>query len=162
MNTLFNLTWIHYSYSQWIDYTHICLITSNLFFNIFYILPCFKMANLNYSVRASNDNAFKRLQEIARYNYQKFDREPELVDEFMSLCSEHLTFVNNWDDSKITPSTMRLYSKKVPAREASKQFVERVRRQINENSRIEKDAEDVEKNRYSHQEWSNASQNTSI
>ena len=48
----------------------------------------------------------------------------------MSLYSEHLTFVNTWDDSKITPSTIRLHSKNIPVREASKQFVERVRRQI--------------------------------
>ena len=63
----------------------------------------------------------------------------------MSLCSEHLTFVDNWEDNQITPSTMRLYSKKVPAREAYRQFVDRARRQVNEHNRLERDAEDVEK-----------------
>jgi hypothetical protein len=38
---------------------------------------------------------------------------------------------------------MRLYSKKLPARDVSKQFVDRVRRQINEHNRLEIDAEDV-------------------
>ncbi len=40
---------------------------------------------------------------------------------------------------------MRLYGKKVPARDASKQFVDRGRRQINEQNSIERDAEDVKK-----------------
>ena len=87
--------------------------------------------------------------------------EPDLIDEFVGLCSEYLTFVNNWDDNKITPSTMRLYSKKVPAKDASRQFIARVRRQVSDNDRIEKNAEDIEKNRFSHQEWNTASTNTS-
>ena len=56
---------------------------------------------------------------------------------------------------------MRLYSKKVPAREASKQFVDRVKRQINESDRIEVEAVDIEKSRFSHQDWSTASISTS-
>ena len=79
----------------------------------------------------------------------------------MSLCSEHLTFVDNWEDNHITPSTMRLYSNKISAREASRKFVDRVRRQVNEHNRLERDAEDVETNIFSHQEWSNATDSTS-
>ena len=40
---------------------------------------------------------------------------------------------------------MRFQSKKVLAKEVAHQFVERVRRQISESNRIEKEAEDVEK-----------------
>ena len=79
----------------------------------------------------------------------------------MSLCSNNFTFVDSWDDDAISPSTMRLYSKKVPAREASRQFVARVRRQVDDSVRIEKVAEDVEKSRYSHQDWRIASESTS-
>ena len=55
----------------------------------------------------------------------------------MSLCSEHFTFVDDWDDSQITPVTMRLYSKKVPAREASEKLADRVRGQIKEHNILE-------------------------
>ena len=143
------------------DHTQIQPIKGHPFLISCHVIPCFKMVNLCHSVRASGDILFKRIQEIARYNYRKFAEEPELIEEFISLCSEHLTFVDNWDHVKITTATMRLYSKKVPARDASKQFVDRVRRQINEQNRLERDAEDVEKNRYSHQEWSNATNSTS-
>ena len=144
-----------------IDHTQFQPIKGHLFLTSCHIMPCFKMVNLCHSVRASVDMLFKTIQEIARFNYQMFTREPELVEEFMSLCSEHLTFVDNWEDNQITPSTMRLYSKKVHAREVSRQFVDRVRRQVNEHNRLERDAEDVEKNRFAHQEWSNATDSTS-
>ena len=69
--------------------------------------------------------------------------------------------MDDWDDDRIPASTMRLYSKRVPAKDAAKQFVERVRRQIDEVDRKEKKAEDVQKSRYSHQDWNPASQSTS-
>ena len=57
---------------------------------------------------------------------------------------------------------MRLYSKKVPAREASKQFVDRVRRQVSDDQRLERKSEDIEKSRHSHQDWKQASDSTSL
>ena len=95
-------------------------------------------------------------------NYRRLEEEPELKDEFIQLCSEKFTFVDSWDDSAILPSTMRLYSKKIPARAASCAFVNTVRRQVNENERIEKVADDVEKSRYSHQDWRPASESTTL
>ena len=143
------------------DHTQLQPIRGHPFLTSCHVIPCFKFVNLNHSVRASSDVHFQRIQEIARYNYQRFTNESELVDEFIDLCTEYLTFVDKWDDNKITPSTMRLYSKKVPAKDASRQFIARVRRQVSENDRIERNAEDIEKNRYSHQEWITASENTS-
>ena len=119
------------------------------------------MVNLTHSVRASNDIPFQRIQEIARYNYKRFENAPELIEEFVELCSDNLTFVDSWDDDAITPATMRLYSKKIPAREASRQFVDRVRRQVVDADRIEHKATDVQKSRYSHQDWRTASELTS-
>ena len=79
-----------------------------------------------------------------------------MVNKFIRLCSEKFTFIERWDDDNISPSTMRLYSKRVPAREAAQQFVQRVERQINSQDRLEKTAEDVVKCRYSHQDWTPA------
>ena len=88
------------------DHTQIQPIEGHPFLTSCHIIPCFKMVNLKHSVRAANDEPFKRIQEIARYNYREFMRKPELVDEFEEFCSLHLTFVNDWDDDKIKPSTM--------------------------------------------------------
>ena len=96
------------------------------------------MVALKHYVRASGDAAFQRIQEIARYTYKKFEEEPDLIEEFIQLCSDNFTFVDDWDDDRIPASTMRLYSKRVPAKDAAKQFVERVRRQIDEVDRKEK------------------------
>ena len=62
----------------------------------------------------SNDDIFKRIHKISGFNYQRTKDEPEIVDEFLILRSENLTFVDTWDDNKITSSAMRLYSKNVP------------------------------------------------
>ena len=37
----------------------------------------------------------------------------------LNFCSEIFTVLDNWYDKEMTPSTMRLYGKKNPAREAS-------------------------------------------
>ena len=55
---------------------------------------------------------------------------------------------------------MRLYSKKVPAVEASRQFISRVERQIHPRNRRERLSEDIEKSRFSHQSWTQASLTT--
>ena len=143
------------------DHTQLQPVQGRPFLTSCYVLSCFKTVSLVCSVRASNDPEFRRIQQIARYNYQKILANPELIDEFIQLCSENLTFVSNWDDDAISTSTMRLYSKKVPAKEAARQFVDRVRRQVPESDRREREAEDVEKNRYSHQDWLRASEMTS-
>ena len=48
-------------------------------------------------------------------------------------------FVYLWDDNKISTSTMILHRKKVSEREASRQCLDRVRHQVNERDRMEKD-----------------------
>ena len=96
------------------------------------------MVALENSIQASDDDSFQIIQQIVRLNYKRFDNEPKLVDEFLQLCSDNFTFVESWDDNTISTSTMRLYSKKVPAREASRQFVDIVRCQVNEKYQIKK------------------------
>ena len=143
------------------DHTQIQPINGRPFLTSCHIIPCFKVVSLEHSVRAATDHAFIRIQKIARMNYREFERNPELVNEFVTLCSNNLTFVDTWEDPRILPSTMRLYSKKIPAREASRQFVASVRRSVNNNEYIEQKAEDIEKLMYSHQDWTTASETTS-
>ena len=49
-----------------------------------------------------------------------------------------LDFLDALNNDKINPSTMILYSKKLPARELSQKFVNQVIRQVNEKDIIEK------------------------
>ena len=101
----------------------------------YHMLLCFQMVALDNSSRVSGDVAFKRIQEIGRYTYWTFAKNLELIDEFMSLCFNNLMFVNDWDDDAILASTIQLYSKKVPAKDASKNFVDQVNRQVEECDR---------------------------
>lgn len=143
------------------DHTQILPFESRPFLTSTHVIPCFRMVALETSIRANGDELFQRAQAIARYSYRKLTREPQLVDEFIGLVSENFTFVEDWSSELITPSTYRLYGKKVPAKEAAKQFVERVRRSIDGINLREKSSEDVEKSRFSHREWCTASIHTS-
>ncbi len=122
------------------------------------------MVSFVNSIRASGDAAFQKIQELARFNYIKFEEEPDLIDEFVRLLvvSENFTFIDNWNDEQITSSTYRLYGRRVPpAKEAARQFIERVRRSFEPNQLREKKAEDVQKHRRIHREWAPASESTS-
>ena len=70
------------------------------------------MVALENSVRASNDNSFKIIQQIARYNYRKFIDEPDLIEEFLTIRSGNSTFLDTRNGNRTPPSTMILYRKK--------------------------------------------------
>ena len=55
---------------------------------------------------------------------------------------------------------MRIYGKRVPAKQAEREFTESVRRQIHISNLREKEENDVEKYRFSHREWSPATKST--
>ena len=122
------------------------------------IIPCFQMLALKFSVRAADDVNFRRIQEIARMTVLELITENnDHVKEFINLVSNNCMFVENWEDDVIDKKTYRLYSKKVPAKAASKQYADRVRRCIPRDQFISRTAEDVEKSRFSHSEWYPAS-----
>ena len=125
------------------DHAQIQPINGRPFLTSCHIIPCFQAVALKYSVRASNDLDFVRIQTIARMNYKKIELDSNLVDEFLTLCSDFFTFADSWESSKILPSTMRLFSKKILAREASRQFVASVKRQVASNEYIERCVEDL-------------------
>jgi hypothetical protein len=107
-----------------LDHTQIQLVKGRPFLTSTHIIPCFKMVSFVNSIRASGDAAFQKIQELARFNYIIFEEEPDLIDEFVRLLvSENFTFIDNWNDEQITPSTYRLYGRRVPAKEATRQFI---------------------------------------
>ena len=125
-----------------------------------HILTCFKMVQLKTSVRAANDIALRRILEICCMHPSKYADNPELLTEFRSLLEQTCTFVNNWQDPEITPETFRLYGMRVPAVEATKEFVENVRRTVPPETLRVKESIDMEKNRYTHCDWTAASPTT--
>ena len=143
------------------EHTQIQPINGRPFLTSCHIIPCFQVVALKHSVRASNDLDFVRIQTIARMNYKKIELDSNLVDEFITLCFDSFTFADSWESDKILPSTMRLFSKKILAREASRQFVASVKRQVASNEYIERCAEDLENPVNSPTDWIQATAHTS-
>lgn len=124
------------------------------------IIPTFKMVNLKHSVRTNNVSS-QRIQTIARMNYRDLKANPGLVDEFISLASENFTFVTDWNDPNIVPSTFRVYSKRVPAVDAAKEFISNVKRTIRSSEIRVRVSKDLQKSRYTTSDWRPASSDTS-
>ena len=103
-----------------IDHSQIQPIRGGPFITSCHVIPYFKMVALEHLVRATNDAPFKRIQHIARYTYKIFNDDPDLIEEFLNLRSDNFTFVDSWEDEKILPSTMRLYCKKIPAKDEAR------------------------------------------
>ena len=144
-----------------LDHTQIKSIKGHPFLTFVHVITSFKMVQLFTSVRASNDSNRQRIQQISRYDYNFLMENEQIVQEFVNLIRSNCTFVDEWSDSKIMPSTIRLYGKQVPALEVSKGFVERVKRLIQPNQLRQQQSEYLEKSRYSHHEWNHASDMTS-
>ena len=74
------------------------------------IIPCFQMVSLQFSVRAANDENFRRVKEISRMKHSEIiDENNDCVKEFIDLVSNNCTFVENWDHPTINENTCKLY-----------------------------------------------------
>ena len=54
--------------------------------------------------------------------------DPAYEIRFKKLLRENMTFVDDWDDPKITPDVQRMYARRMPAYEASSKYVESCQR----------------------------------
>ena len=141
-----------------LDHTQIQPIKQSPFLTSSHILPCFKMVELTRSVRASGDQVFERIQQIVRLPYQSLMNQPTIVDEFVTKVSESFTFVSSWSSPLIEADTFRLYGKRVPAREAIINFVQRIQNTFSPSDVRQSKAVDLVKSRHSVGEWIHASQ----
>ena len=125
------------------------------------VIPCIKMISLIHSVRASGDE-FVELQSIIRKDYNEFESNPNLEQRFRDICSDIFTFVDCWNDERITSQTYRLFSKKHPGREALDMFQSRlIQNYINSPLDLRKRvAIDLQKSKISH-DWRPADVETS-
>ena len=97
-----------------LDHKQLAPIDGKPFLLSSHVLSCFEFTRVEESVRASGQVDFQRIQNIARMHPNEYEEKPELIDEFEELLLSTCTFFSSWNDDKITPSTYRLYGKKMP------------------------------------------------
>ena len=73
------------------------------------VLTCFEAIELKQSVRAHGDLDFQRLQDITRMNPFQLMNHSVIKNDFFELAGRILTFVPNWNDSRVTPNMMRCF-----------------------------------------------------
>ena len=117
------------------------------------------MVKLETPVRCVGDNNFIRLQEILRMHHSKYS--DNILTELRDLLRTVPTYVDNWDSSEIGNDTYRLYGKKLPAIEATCNYIISIKNSMPTNNLREKCAVDVEKIRHSHRDWLPAQSTTS-
>ena len=78
------------------------------------------MMKLETCVRAAGDQDFQRLQEITRMHFSCFNDDIQFLNEFKDLLRNVPTYVTNWSAPEITSDTYRLYGRKTPANEGTK------------------------------------------
>ena len=98
------------------------------------VLTCFEALELKHSVRAHVDLDFQRLQDIMRMNPFQLRNDSVVKTEFFELAGRILTFVPNWNNSRITPNMMRCFSQKQPAQNALNEYIESVKCLLRNNS----------------------------
>lgn len=86
------------------------------------VLTCYNVTILEHSVRSAQDPLQQRVIEISRYNDARMQNEPQLIEELLQIVSRECTFVTSWDDKRITRSTLRLFGRRDPVRNAIEKF----------------------------------------
>ena len=137
------------------DHKQLEPVTGKPFLLSSHIVSCFSVIRLQHSVRASTDLNFQKLQVISRMSPN--DITDDIVNEFETLLSNTCTFVHDWSSPEITPSTVRFYAKRLPALQATKDFIENMKTTISAQHRRERDSEDVQKQSSSREDWVTAS-----
>ena len=117
------------------DHTQIQPINLLPFLTSSLVLTSFVAVKLQHSVRAHGDIDFQRLQSITRMNPFELRNDSSLKQEFFDLAGSILTFVPDWNDSRISPNMMRAFSRIRPAQEALNEYRECIKRQL-ENDNI--------------------------
>ena len=125
-----------------------------------HMMSCFQMVRLKQSVRAQGDLNYMELQKIARMSPKEYT--PMILQRFQNLCKDVFTFVDSWEDGCIDRQTVRLYGLKLPGREATLRFIESVKQSIQTSEFVERYCDDVQNQKYSHQEWMPATNDIKI
>lgn len=104
------------------------------------------------NIRVKGDTSVQKNQHLARLLHLQFREVLEFIVDFVELVEQRSTFVNDWKQTEIIPSTYQLYSKIARAKEATSQSVVRFQNTIDLINIREKVADDVDKPRLSNQD----------
>ena len=143
------------------DHKQLAPIQGKPFLLSSHILSCFEFSCVEKSVRAHGEIDFQRLQNNVRMHPDKYEEDPGLIKEIKSLLLSTCTFVSSWDDDKITPSTYRLYGKRMPAKEATDLYIQQVKTQLPKDMVNERFSEDIQIAHGAQSGWTDASETTS-
>ena len=123
------------------------------------VITCFEAFELRHSVRAHGDPDFQRLQNITRMCPFRLRESNELKNEFFNLAGQIFTFVPNWNDSRITPNMIRVFSRIRPAQEAINEYREKIKSLLDNESipYVSSYARDLQRSRSTNAEFSNQS-----
>ena len=90
------------------------------------VLTYFEEIELKNSVRAHGDLDYQCLQDITRMNPFQLRNDGVVKNNFFELAGRILTFVPDWNDSRIMPNMIRCFSRKKPAQNALNEYRESV------------------------------------
>jgi len=99
-----------------------------------HILTNFILVELKHSVRAHQDPSFQEIQNITRMSPSKLKQNKAIKRRFTELMSKHITFVDDFDNSIITPDVQRMHSKRKPAFVASNEYIAACQKQFESNN----------------------------
>lgn len=114
-----------------------------------FMLTSFKFTRLNHSVRAGQDPILQRIQHIARMDPTEYD--DAIMEEFVSLVSEHCTFVSDWDDEVVTNNMLRVFGTRAAVDLAEQKMLNQIK--ASRTDVITADAEDTQLSSHSHGSW---------
>ena len=97
------------------------------------MLTYFEAIQLKHSVRAHGDQDFKRLQHFRTSPYELRENSG-LKNDFFELGGRISTFVPGWNDSRINPNMMHVYSWVKPAQQALDEYRDSIKQQLNQES----------------------------
>ena len=106
------------------DHTQLGAIGGWPFLLSSHVLTHFLLVKLSHSVRAHGDEDFQKIQNYTRMSPNMLLSDPEHERIFKELVGDCFDYAESWDDPKIDPQTQRMYGNRMPAYEASREFVE--------------------------------------
>ena len=96
-----------------------------------HILTSFEFCGLDYSVRAARDPDLRRIIDITRM--PKRLRTAAVRREFKRLVATKCTFVDNWDDPRLTMDILRMFAKHRARADAERRLLARMKVQYRGN-----------------------------
>ena len=89
---------------------------------------CFDFLPLDHSVRAAQCAALRRMVQICRLGRSELTE--DVRREFTQLITESCTFASDWDDPRLRPDMLRMFSTHSARREAESRLMAAVRRRF--------------------------------